>query len=432
MGLMDKVKRPPPSPSPAPIPGGELVGTFTGTFTGTFVPSSGPAPTPPSPSPGPSPAPSPGESADGATIPPAAMIVDSLGGQWTVTAGVVHFDGAVTPSANVVLLLYFSKEIYQQNEAGGWWKWTNGNWSDSQDPRVPAPSPSPPPSGGGDVELILSKNTMLQIDTTGHSFWIQDDTWGTQGMTRGTYTGVNGTTFESYFGRAADGSVRYRWAWKVPKGPNEVKLYETCIFGAKPGYYNEWTTPNGLEIVLPNGKTSTVAPSGVTPGTWLPLVCDGNLAPIMATCNFRHMEEPTGLGQLAYDIWMQSTPEQAYGFGNAPLTHEIMIQLDNWGSYGGHPHGSNPAWYNQDVTLEGILWHFYYVENFGHGWKFCVFKPDTPLMPVTKELNLAAFANWLKTKGFANGREYMVDIEIGVEAVEATGDIQVDNYVLRR
>ena len=384
--------------------------------------------TPPSPSP----APSPGESAQGTTIPPALSIVDSEDSQWQLAQGKVYRNGEETVSEQVELVLYFDHEVYQ-NAKGGWWVWVDG-WVDSGDPRVeaPAPGPSPtppPPSSGDDVPLGLANNKMLQVGEP-VGYWIQDDTWGTQGLTRGTYTGVDGKTFESYIGRGEEADpVRCRWAWKVPKGPNEVKLYETIIFGAKPGYHSDGNDPNGLQIVLPDGSISQEAPCGATPENFLPLRANGALAPIMAEAHFTHMSEPTGLGQVAYDIWLQSSPEQFWGFNNAPLTHEIMIQLDNWGSYGGHPHGSNPAWYQKDVTLEGVLWHYYQAENFGtSGWRFCVFKPDTPLMPVQKTLNLSAFMNWLKAQGITQGTEYVVDIELGIEAVEQTGDVQLDRY----
>jgi len=296
----------------------------------------------------------------------------------------------------------------------------------SPTPTPPSPSPAPGPSQEVELRMVNSK-TFLQVGDP--AYWIQDDTWGVQGMTRGTYSGPNGNQYESYIGRNAEpnagGGVSWRVAGKFPKGSNEVKAYLTNIYGAKPGYHSDWVNPGGLDVELPDGSISNVAPSGETPGTFLPLKVD-NLPPIHSSFKWKHMAPPTGLGQLVYDIWFQKVPDQIWGFNNAPLTHEFMIQLVNWGDYGGHPNGSNPAWYNHDVTLEGLVWHVYYVENFGNGWRFIVFKPDVDVNDRT--LNLTAFFDHAASKGWVNGDEYLVDIECGIEAVEETCDMQIDNY----
>jgi hypothetical protein len=95
--------------------------------------------TTPPPPPGP-------ESADGATIPPAASIVDAVGANWTVANGVIFRNGTATISSSVTRLLYSNKVVYQQNSVGDWWKWdsavTTGNpWTATTDPRVQTPPP---------------------------------------------------------------------------------------------------------------------------------------------------------------------------------------------------------------------------------------------------------------------------------------------------
>jgi len=251
------------------------------------------------------------------------------------------------------------------------------------------------------------------------------------GMTRGEYQGVNGTTFETYIGRGdgsgANGQVSCRWAWKVPHGQNEVKVFPTCIFGAKPGHYSEGATPGGWTVNLPDGSDSTKAPSGETPGTFLPMQATGSLPPIRADVSYVRKEQPTGKGQLTFDMWLQAVPQQINGFNASPLTHEIMIPLDNWGGYGTYPDNRNPGWYQHDVELEGFLWHVYMAENFSSGgWTFVVFEPDGHVNNVT--LNLSTFINYVHEQGWASGSEHLIDIELGVEAIEETGDVQLNNY----
>ena len=150
------------------------------------------------------------------------------------------------------------------------------------------------------------------------------------------------------------------------------------------------------------------------------------------------MAPPTGAGHLSYDIWLQSTPTQHNGFGK-DITHEIMIPLDNWGGYGAYGN-RNPNWYDHDVTIDGMLFHVYVAKdpdggfrpNFGGGWKFVVFQPDRAIPPGT--LDLAKIINYVTTRSdafgnrWANGSEYAVSVELGVEPVDGTGDIQVQNY----
>jgi hypothetical protein len=261
--------------------------------------------------------------------------------------------------------------------------------------------------------------------------------WGTAGMSRGTYTGVNGNKFESSFGRGAtvgpNGEISWRVAWKVPKGSTEVKGYHALLYGAKPGYQSDWNNPGGFEITLPDGKASTKAPSGATPNSILPMQANGRLPPINCSFDYRYPNgRPQGLGQLTFDIWLQDSPKQIHGFKCPPITHEIMVILDCWGDYGAHPGHRNPGWFNHDVTLDGRLWHVYFVRPFAGGWAFVCFVPTGRVAPGT--INLSTLLNYMTTRNapdgrpFSNGTEHLVDIELGVESVEGIGDVQIDNY----
>jgi hypothetical protein len=281
---------------------------------------------------------------------------------------------------------------------------------------------------------------LLQVGNNNHAYWIEDNPWGAGNLTRGTYTGLNGTQFESQYGRSPtvgpNGEVAWRSSWKWPTGTTEVKSYPSAVFGAKPGWYSSWTTPGGHQIRLLDETVSQTSPSGATPGTFLPMPANGSLPTINSSFSYKHLTTPTGRGQLTYDLWLQSSPQQANGFGAAPITHEIMIPLDYWGNYGAHNGGRNPGWYSHDVTLNGLLWHVYFVRNFpGGNWTFIVFEPSAPLPPnVVHTLNLSAFVNHIRTRvdsngvPWANGTEHLVSVELGVEPVEGVGDIEVSNY----
>jgi len=279
---------------------------------------------------------------------------------------------------------------------------------------------------------------MLQIGTA-PAYWILDDVWNAAGLTRGTYTGLGGTQYETSISRSTalgpNGEIAWSSGWKFPTGTTEVKGFLSAIFGSKPGYANTWVTPGGHKILLPDNTYSTARPSGATPGSFLPITppaeVPGSWPDLFASFDPRRDVEPSGRGQLTFDMWLQDSPGQAYGFGASPITHEIMIPLDYWGNYGAHGH-RNPNWYSHDAVIDGRLWHIYFARNFAGGWTFVAFQPDAPLGAGT--LNLGAFLRYLSTRTdsagqpWAKGTEHLVSVELGVEVAEGVGDLAVSNY----
>ncbi|AMO22450.1 hypothetical protein GCM10027034_28080 [Ramlibacter solisilvae] len=271
------------------------------------------------------------------------------------------------------------------------------------------------------------------------AYWIHDNTWGADGLTRGTYTGPGGTQFETTYSRSTtlgpNGEVGWRTGWKFPTGTTEVKAFLSAIFGSKPGYANEWVTPGGHKVLLPDNSYSTTQPSGATPGSFLPVGTPadsrGAWPDMFASFAYAHVVPPTGRGQLAFDLWLQATPAQVHGWGASPITHEVMIALDYWGNYGA-PSDRNPGWFSHNVTIDGRRWHVYFVRHFMDGWAFIVFEPDGPVAAGT--LNLGAFLRHVATRTDAagqpwlSGTEWLVSIEVGVEPVEGVGDLSVFNY----
>jgi hypothetical protein len=292
----------------------------------------------------------------------------------------------------------------------------------------------------GDIPLASWPDTLLQVGRDDAGYWVEDGVWAPWGLTRDTYAGKDGTTFEQYTGISPklgpNGEVAFRLAWKWPTCCTEIKAFPSIVTGRKPGWYSSQNTPGGFNVQLPNGTWSQTQPAGATPGTFFPLQLP--LASLMTSFDYRHLTPPTGRGHLAYDIFLQDTPTQSEGFG-AGITHEINIPLDYWGGYGQYP-TRNPDWYDHDVTIDGILFHVYAAKDpdgalrptFNGGWKFIVFEPDRPIPPGT--LDLAKIVNYVATRKdafgtpWASGKEYAVSVELGVEPEWGVGDIQVTNY----
>lgn len=288
-------------------------------------------------------------------------------------------------------------------------------------------------------------NIFLQAGNPTDAYFVEDNNWGAGALTEGG--GAN--QYEQAVGVdpavGSGGEVAYRMQWRWPAGANEVKGYPSIISGKRPG------AASGNPVMLPDGSMSER--SGVTPGTIFPLQLP--IKSLKSKFAVKNVTAPTGQGQLTYDIWLQSSPDQGFPKSNSSITHEIMIPLQNWGNYGGHPNGRNSGWYDHDVTIGGRLYHVYatkeadgaFLYNFEQGgldgtygrtgWKMIAFVPDVFPVPAG-ELDLAAFINHVATrkdvKGnpWALGNEYVGSVELGVEPVEGTGDIAVYDYKVSR
>jgi len=307
---------------------------------------------------------------------------------------------------------------------------------------APTPTANPAPATAPEIAISTQTDVWLQTGGAGEGYWMNDGGWGAGNLTRGTYTGLNGSQFEQQIGvsnqMGPNGEVAARMAWKWPTGTTEIKSFPALLVGNKPGFFNTSANPGGLPVRLLDGTNSQVTPSGKTPGSFFPLQLP--IDSLKSSFAYKHNETPTGHGHLSYDIWLQETPEQVNGFLASPITHEIMIPLTNWGGYGDHITGRNAGWYDHDVTIDGKLFHVYVNKgadgavraDFYGGWKFIVFQPDQPIEAGT--LDLAKFINYVATRKdafgtpWATGREYAVSAELGVEPHDGTGDLTLYNY----
>jgi hypothetical protein len=315
---------------------------------------------------------------------------------------------------------------------------------------IPVPAASAPTAAQMPVTDRSSYITLLGNPASGS--FVLENPWGANGITRGPAA----NQFESLIGvlptQGPNGEVAFRlkWRWPIPAPVGtEVKSYSSIIGGRQPGYYSSDALIDGMQVITPQGVVQSVAPTGHTPGTFMPLQLP--LPPVKCKFAVSNVVPPTGQGQLVFDIWLQSTPGQTRGFSSAPFTHEIMIPLQNWGNYGAHNKGRNPTWYDHDATIGGRLYHVYCTKKpdgvfdytfggqwgaWGTGWKMVAFLPDK--LPITAaEIDIGELINYMTTrkdaKGtpWATGKEYLVAVELGVEPIDGTGDIIVYDYKVK-
>jgi hypothetical protein len=321
-------------------------------------------------------------------------------------------------------------------------------------------------SSPGQPSISVTTIPSLTLQTS--NYWMLDNVWGATGLTRvtteGSFSGISGTTYYQFVGvdqpalsvstTAGHAPAAARWRWGFPTGTTEVKSYPALWAGEKPGWFNTGAGPAGIPILLPNGTTSTVAPSGPTPNDFFPIaltsLSTGGGKTLVSTWNFAHNETPTGRGHLSYDIWLQSSATQVNGFQAPPVTVEIMIPLAYWGNYGAYFNGRNPAWYSHDITIQGKLWHVYNASllpgdvPFNGEWRLVVFQPDAPGSPSSfaitslSSLDLAEFLTYAGTVGLWAGwtsteatATHVVNVELGVEAIDGTGDLTLYNFTVK-
>jgi hypothetical protein len=342
----------------------------------------------------------------------------------------------------------------------------------------PAPAPAPAPGVAPSISTAPHPTEWLQAGSATDAYFVDDNRWGAGSIAEGP----NPDQFMQEVGRSlyvgASGEVAWRTKWRWPAGETEVKGFPSAIAGRRPGYYGPSTKPGWeKDVILPSGDTSTLSPSGYTPGTFMPTQLP--LASLKAKFDLEQNITPTGEGHLTFDIWLQSAPGQDLGFAASSITHEIMIPLTNWGGYGSHPSGRNPNWYDHDATIGGKLYHVYITKNSGRnpvtgnwdfagsgpggvypglqynfgdlsgnytnvetgqprrGWKMIAFVPDAfPVAP--GEIDLAAIINYVSTRydqrgvAWGLGNEYLASVELGVEPVSGEGDLTVFDYRIWR
>lgn len=374
----------------------------------------------------------------------------------------------------------------------------------------PPPPPAPPPSDGiPSISVARHPVDLLAID----EYFVQDN------RQTPIPEGTAPYQFQQFVERSLvvgpNGETAFRSVWRHPeydvdglhiendKYP-EVKGFPCILNGRRPGYLGTSEYPAFSAVVrLPDGVTvptapggapsnivvdwqplggsvSTVAPSGGSPGTLLPFQLPIGNRTITATGRYNHNIPVVGKGHLSWDIWLSAQQAQTHGFTKAPITHEVMIPLNNWGDYGrdrdaaGNPL-RNPQWYDHDVTINGVLYHVYCAKNSPEndvtglndnwngypglrytfngldggyineetgfariGWKFIVFQHSGVTHPLDGtgafHLDFRPFFDHLAqskdARGipFIQGTEWVSALELGTEMVYGSGDLTVYDF----
>ena len=84
----------------------------------------------------------------------------------------------------------------------------------------------------------------------------------------------------------------------------------------------------------------------------------------------------------------------------------------------------------EEIVINGVLYRVHKTDDHPHGesqtWRFLVFKMQTPM--VSGSLDFKPLFDYLRSRGFIQGDEYLSSIEFGSEVVQGTGDVTVDSF----
>jgi hypothetical protein len=384
---------------------------------------------------------------------------------------------------------------------------SGGTAAPAPTPAPPAPAPPPAPSAGVPTISNMARHPrdLLKIG----NYYIEWNPWGASraGISEGSNAWEYQMSVERSLTVGANGEVAFRASWYWPQfrqngtsydhNNAEVKCYPSVLYGAKPGFDSQGTQWPAFdyEVRLPDGVSVPSAPPG-TPGpiaaNWQPLGgsvstaapagSSGGVLPLQnpqvlsAQVRLNRNTNPTGVGHVSFDIWLQETSTQAFGFVRSSITHEIMIPLINWGNYGS-PHTTGGTWsrsignYSHDAVIGGVTYKVYanganqgagavgYTFSAGGldgsftneetgaprtGWKFICYVPvnlattghpadSTGLMTIDIAGILADIRAHRDGRGinYSRGTEYVVSVELGEEVVYGAGDITVYDYNVR-
>lgn len=225
-------------------------------------------------------------------------------------------------------------------------------------------------------------------------YFVQNNMWGITGLPSGysQQSGIGPIT--------ATGGVQARWKYNFPTdGPNEVKAYPAVGFGQKPG---QSSTPN-------SGLPRQISAINSAISSW----------------DVQSMY--TGRGHLSYDLWLTRDGNRYSCFPCTPITHEIMLAVDNYHDYA----TSNPAWYFSSTVIDGVTYRVWKADNFGGGgvtWRFIVLQMVNPIHVQKGTVDFKHVFNYLQSVGLISGQEYLSSIEFGNEMVYGTGDVFVKEF----
>lgn len=227
-----------------------------------------------------------------------------------------------------------------------------------------------------ELSLSCADGALLTVG----SYRVENNTWG-----KGSLAGWSQCIGLGNGGGSAV-SARFTWNW-LDSGGN-VKAYPEVIFGFKP-------STSSTTVLLPKQVDSLE----------------------ILSVRYDVTSSHTGTGNTAFDVWLTNTPEPN-AFASPPITHEIMIWLESYGSL--NPGGN----FRERTSVGGTAYDMFVGENFGAGWRYIAFRRVEPSAQADT-LDVLALILHTKQSGLLAGSEYVASVEFGNEVVSGTGDTKI-------
>jgi hypothetical protein len=270
----------------------------------------------------------------------------------------------------------------------GWLMSGCGSWNSitislSPSPNIVQTSTSLPIIGPASTQTVIPVNCLDEALENRGEYRVENNTWG-----KGDLTGWSQCIG---IGEGTGGTITARWNWDWLNSGSNIKAYPEIIFGQKPGRI---TTSRALPVKLSQISELTVS--------------------------YDITSSYSGIGNVAFDIWLTDSPNPDT-FGVPPITHEIMIWIDQQGSLA--PGGG----FKERFTLNEVTYAVYVAPKWGEGWEYIAFfSPDSQMGIGSLDLN--SFLKYLEESNLVTGDEYLASIELGNEIATGSGETIVESY----
>jgi hypothetical protein len=128
----------------------------------------------------------------------------------------------------------------------------------------------------------------------------------------------------------------------------------------------------------------------------------------------------TGSGNTAFDIWLTDTTHPT-SFGTPPITHEIMVWLERYGSL--TPAGT----LRERSTIGGYGYDVFVGDGVGSGWRYIAFR-SVDATRSAGTIDLLALLDYARQTNLIAGSEYVSSIEFGNEVVAGMGETTISMF----
>jgi len=271
----------------------------------------------------------PTESAQGTTLNSAAgAIHDAAGIAYSLVAnppnGFQVNHGGVTDSSNVILLLYWDHQVWQQTSTGGWFYWSGSAWVVGTDPRIVA---TESPEG---MTINGPGNTIFASQTPGSVGGATLDEFTINSSAQMVLNGVADVSTSNVMEAYYHTHIVY------------MRRTDGNGFGT-PGW---WQWSGSAWVACPSPKGQTESPEGTTVNTVGPVIYASQTpgAVAGATLDIWSLRvDPTGVGfaALRNGVWDGTSANANFIYYH---NHTMYHQASNPSSFG------TPGWWSWTGT----------------------------------------------------------------------------------